>query len=313
MIGDGTFSVHIASDGRGRKGGVSPTMDLTILVQQLFSGVSSGVLLFIVSSGLTLVFGVTRIINFAHGSFFMVSAFFAWTVTQWLNFWIALLIVPLVVAIAGGMIELFLFRRIYRAEHLFQLLLTYAVVFIIGDITKVIWGLLPKSSSPPEALSGSVLLFGVVIPEYRAFLLGLGCLIMIGLWYFLNRTKIGKYIRAAAQDSEMTAALGVNVPRLFTVVFMIGTWLAALGGVVSTPIITIILGVDISIIIQCFIVIIIGGMGSIGGAVLGALAIGTMEALGFLIVPRFVIILVYVLMALVLIFRPQGFLGRSAD
>lgn len=288
-------------------------MSATILLQQLVSGISLGMLLFIVSSGLTLVFGVTRIINFAHGSFFMVGAFFAWTLTHAFNYWTAIIIVPAVVALSGGAIEILLFRRIYRAEHLIQLLLTYALVFIIGDFTKVTWGLLPKSSSVPPFLGGSIKALGVIIPKYRIFLFLLGCCIVIGLWSFLNRTQIGKHIRAAAEDAEMAAALGIKVPRLFTVVFMIGTWLAALGGVVATPIITIILGVDMDLIIQCFIVIIIGGMGSIGGALLGALAIGIIDAFGFLVLPRLVIVLIYALMALVLILRPRGFLGKFAE
>ena len=288
-------------------------MSATILLQQLVSGISLGMLLFIVSSGLTLVFGVTRIINFAHGSFYMVAAFFAWTVAGSLNYWAALIFVPLVVAMAGGVIEMLLFRRIYRAEHLVQLLLTYALVFIIADITKVIWGLQPKSISTPEILGGAVTVFGVVIPKYRIFLFGLGIGIMIGLSSFLRKTKIGRYIRAASEDAEMAGALGIKVPRVFTLVFMLGVWLAAIGGVVSIPIITIILGVDMDIIIQCFIVVIIGGMGSMGGAFLGALAIGILDAFGYLVLPRFVIVLIYALMAVVLIVRPRGFLGKTAE
>ena len=288
-------------------------MDATVILQQLVAGISLGMLLFIVSSGLTLLFGVTRVINFAHGSFFMVGAFFAWTISRTLNYWAALIIVPIVVGLAGGILEIILFRRIYRAEHLVQLLLTYALVFIIADFTKGVWGLMPKSSSAPEVLSGAFTAAGIVIPKYQIFLFVLGGGIMIGLWCFLNKTKTGKYIRAASEDAEMTASLGINVPRLFTLVFMIGTWLAALGGVVSTPLITIILGVDMDIIIQCFIVVIIGGMGSIGGAVLGALAIGIINSFGYLISPRFIIILIYALMAIVLIVRPRGFLGKSAE
>jgi len=285
----------------------------TILLQQLVSGISLGMLLFIVSSGLSLVFGVTRIINFAHGSFYMVAAFFAWTVANSLNYWVALIFVPLVVAMAGGVIEMVLFRRIYRAEHLVQLLLTYALVFIIGDITKVIWGLLPKSTSTPEILSGGIMVLGVVIPKYRIFLFVLGIGIMIGVSSFLGKTRIGSYIRAASEDAEMAGALGIKVPRVFTLVFMIGVWLAAVGGVVSTPIITIILGVDMDIIIQCFIVVIIGGMGSMRGAFLGALCIGILDAFGYLVLPRFVIVFIYALMAVVLIVRPRGFLGKSAE
>lgn len=286
---------------------------ITIFLQQLISGISLGMLLFIVSSGLTLLFGVTRIINFAHGSFFMVGAFFAWTVTQYLNYWVAIILVPPIVALGGGAIEILLFRRIYRAEHLIQLLLTYVLVFIMGDFTKVIWGVMPKSSSAPEILSGSVTVLGVIVPKYRIFLFILGCGIAIGLSSFLNRTKTGKYIRAASEDAEMTGALGIDVPRLFTLVFIVGTFLAALGGVVATPIITLILGVDMDIIIQCFVVIIIGGMGSMGGALLGALSVGVIDGFGYLILPRVVLVLIYALLATVLIVRPQGFLGKSAE
>jgi branched-chain amino acid transport system permease protein len=286
-------------------------LNATILFQQLLSGISIGILLFLVSSGLTLVFGVTRVINFAHGSFFMVAAFFAWTVTQRLNFLASIILVPVIVAALGGVLEMSLFRRIYRSEHLVQLLLTYALVFMLGDLTKVVWGVSPKSSTTPYTLVGNITFHGIVIPKYRIFLFLLGLVIMIGLWFLLNRSITGRYIRAAAEDAEILGTLGVNVPRLFTFVFMIGTWLASLGGVVATPIITIILGIDIHIIIQCFIVIIIGGMGSIGGAFLGALAIGITDAFGVLIFPRFVIALIYGLMAIVLIIRPSGFLGKD--
>ena len=154
---------------------------------------------------------------------------------------------------------------------------------------------------------------GVVVPKYHIFLFALGCVIGISLWTFLNRTKTGKHIRAASEDADITSALGVNVSRLFTIVFMIGTWLAALGGVVMMPQITVILGVDMDIIIQCFVVVIIGGMGSMGGAFLGALSLGVVNAIGYVLVPRFVIVSVYVLLAIVLIVRPKGFLGKFSD
>ena len=285
-------------------------MNITAVLQQLVSGISFGMLLFIVSSGLTLLFGVTRIINFAHGSFFMVAAYFAWSITHKLNFISAMIVVPIVLAFIGGGIEILLFKRIYKREHLVQLLLTYALIFIFADFTKVVWGVMPKSLSIPRVFEGAISSFGVVVPKYHIFVFIFGSIIFTGLWFFLNRTKVGKYIRAATEDSEMTGALGINIDRLFTVVFMIGTWLAAMSGVISTPLITILLGIDIDIIIQCFVVIIIGGMGSIAGALLGALSIGMINSFGYSILPRFIIVLMYIFLAIVLIVRPRGFLGK---
>ena len=271
--------------------------------------------LFLIASGLSLIFGVLRVLNFAHGSFYMIGAYLAWQVVQWVGtgggrFWLAVLGAAIGIAILGGVVERLLLRHLYGKEELYQLLFTYALVLIISDAAKVLWGTQQQSVSRPPGLEGSFRLFDTVIPWYNLFILLLGPTIAFVFWLVLNRTRAGRLIRAAALDREMLGALGVNVSRLYTGVFVIGSFLAGLGGALVTPVKTIVPGMDVEIIVEAFIVVVIGGLGSFWGTFLGALIYGQVLSFGILIFPRFSIFSVFALMAVVLIIRPWGLLGR---
>lgn len=290
-------------------------VDPGFLFAQALSGLTAAMFLFLIASGLSLIFGVLRVLNFAHGSFYMIGAYLAWQVVQWVGtgggrFWLAVLGAAVGIAILGGIVERLLLRHLYGKEELYQLLFTYALVLIISDAAKVLWGTQQQSVSRPPGLEGSFRLFDTVIPWYNLFILLLGPTIAFVFWLVLNRTRAGRLIRAAALDREMLGALGVNVSRLYTGVFVIGSFLAGLGGALVTPVKTIVPGMDVEIIVEAFIVVVIGGLGSFWGTFLGALIYGQVLSFGILIFPRFSIFSVFALMAVVLIIRPWGLLGR---
>ena len=290
-------------------------LDTSFLVGQAISGLTAAMFLFIVASGLSVVFGVLRVLNFAHGSFYMLGAYLAWQTMQWLgpitgNFWLAVLGAAAGVALVGGLIERFLLRRLYGREDLYQLLLTYALVLILGDAARILWGTQQLAMPRPPGLAGSFTLFGAVVPAYNAFIIVLGPVIAIACWLVLSRTGIGRMIRAAAYDREMLAALGADVGKLYTLMFVGGSFLAGLGGALVTPVRSIVPGMDVDIIVEAFIVVVIGGLGSFWGTFLGALVFGQVLAFGILILPGFSLFAVFVLMALVLVLRPSGLLGR---
>ena len=289
--------------------------DPTFLVAQSLSGLTAAMFLFLIASGLSLIFGVLRVLNFAHGSFYMLGAYLAFQVVQWVGtgpgrFWWAVLGAALGVGVLGGLVEWLLLRHLYGKEELYQLLFTYALVLILSDVAKVLWGTQQQSVSRPPGLVGGFRLFGTIVPYYNLFILLLGPAIALICWLVLNRTRAGPLIRAAALDREMLGALGVNVSRLYTGVFVIGSFLAGLGGALVTPVKTIVPGMDVEIIVEAFIVVVIGGLGSFWGTFLGALIYGQVLSFGILIFPRFSIFSVFALMAVVLILRPWGLLGR---
>ena len=289
--------------------------DTSFVVGQVLSGLTAAMFLFIVASGLSVVFGVLRVLNFAHGSFYMLGAYLAWQVMQWLgpvtgNFWLAVLGAAVGVAIIGGVIERFFLRRLYGKEDLYQLLLTYALVLILGDIARITWGTQQLAMPRPAGLTGSFQFLGAIVPYYNFFIIVLGPLIAVGCWLLLSRTSVGRMIRAAAYDREMLAALGADVGRLYTLMFMGGSFLAGLGGALVTPVRSIVPGMDVEIIVEAFIVVVIGGLGSFWGTFLGAIIFGQVLAFGILVVPGFSIFAVFALMAIVLIVRPAGLMGR---
>ena len=289
--------------------------DTSFVVGQVLSGLTAGMFLFIVASGLSVVFGVLRVLNFAHGSFYMLGAYLAWQMMQWLgpatgSFWLAVLGAAAGVAVIGGVIERFFLRRLYGKEDLYQLLLTYALVLILGDIARITWGTQQLAMPRPAGLNGSFQFLGAIVPHYNFFIIVLGPLIAVGCWLLLSRTGVGRMIRAAAYDREMLAALGADVGRLYTLVFMGGSFLAGLGGALVTPVRSIVPGMDVEIIVEAFIVVVIGGLGSFWGTFLGAIIFGQVLAFGILVVPGFSIFAVFALMAIVLIVRPAGLMGR---
>jgi branched-chain amino acid transport system permease protein len=291
--------------------------DASMLFIQFISGLSRAMILFLIASGLTLVFGVMGVVNFAHGSFYMIGAYMAFTLTQGLTgsvgFWAALLIAPTIVCIIGGLVEVILLRRIYDKEHLLQILLTYALIFIFNDAIKMIWGVDLRIVDLPESLAGFLTLFGHRFPVYYFFIIGVGLAVALLLWLLLKKTRFGKLLRASAEHRQMVDLLGYNVGGLFTLVFIMATWLGGLSGAVIAPTVRLSLGMGIEIIIEAFIVVIVGGLGNIWGALLGALIAGQIYAFGILYVPNYAMAFLFILAAVIIIFRPYGLLGKQAQ
>ena len=288
------------------------------LLLQALSGLASASSLFLVASGLTVIFGVSRIVNFAHGSLYMLGAYLAWTLVTslprgHLGFWGGVLGAALAVGLIGVAMEVLLLRRIYRAPELFQLLATFGVVLIVQDVALMLWG--PQDLLGPRApgLRGSVEIAGMRFPLYELFLIFVGPVVLLLLLLLFRRTRWGMLVRAATQDREMVGALGVNQRWLFTSVFFLGSVLAGLAGALQLPRESVNLHMDLAIIAETFVVVVVGGLGSLGGAFLAALLIGELHAFGILVFPRITLVLVFLVMAVVLVLRPHGLLGRPPE
>ncbi|HEY7748127.1 MAG TPA: branched-chain amino acid ABC transporter permease [Aestuariivirgaceae bacterium] len=308
-------------------------MSYTLLAVQALNGLQFGVLLFLIASGLTLVFGVMNFLNLAHGALFMVGAYLAVFVYQQTGAFFLAVVLGLVAALIFAlMIEVLVLRHFYRRDHLAQLLATFGLILILNDGSKAIWGSSPQSLPLPEILSGSVpLIDNLQYPLYRLIVIGVGLVVALFLYLIVQHTRFGMLVRAGAADSEMVSALGVDVRRLFMTVFAAGAVLAALAGILAAPLIAIEPGMGDNVLILAFVVIVIGGAGSIRGAFVAALLVGLVDTLGrsfvtdlFRVVlppasanevgPAIASILIYALMALVLVFRPAGLFpapGRS--
>src|ERR1700722_3002181 len=288
---------------------------MQLLVVQFLSGLASAASLFLVASGLSLIFGVTRIVNFAHGAFFMIGAYLAFTLTDEfsgpLGFWGGMAPAAILVGLLGGLFEILLLRRIYRAPELFQLLATFGATLVVQDLVLLIWG--PEDLLAPRApgLAGAVEVLGKRVPSYDLFLIVLGPVVLALLWLLLHRTRWGVLVRAATQDRDMVAALGVNQKWLFTGVFALGTFLAGLGGALEAPREAADHTMDLRIIVEIFVVVVIGGLGSIEGAFVAAILVSLLNAFGILILPKISLVLVFLLMAVVLVIRPWGLFGKK--
>jgi branched-subunit amino acid ABC-type transport system permease component len=290
-------------------------MDASFLFSQFMGGLTAAMFLFLIASGLSLVFGVMRVLNFAHGSFYMIGAYLAWQVVHWLQpmperFWLAVLAASFGVALLGAIVERLLLRHLYNREELYQLLFTYALVLVLGDAAKFLWGTQQLSVSRPPVLGGGIEIFGTLVPHYNLFIMLFGPLVALSVWLMLTRTTIGRMVRAAALDREMLGALGANVGWLYTGMFALASFLAGLSGALVTPIQSIVPGMDVEIIVQAFIVVVIGGLGSFWGTFLGSVIYGQVLSFGILIFPGFSLFSVFALMAVILILRPWGLLGR---
>ena len=271
--------------------------------------------LFLIASGLSLIFGVTRIVNFAHGSFYMLAAYVAYTLAGALPlggaaFYVAVALAALGAAALGTAVEMLLLRRVYRAPELYQLLLTFALVLVASDAVKLIWGSENKTGPSAPGLAGAVRLAGQLVPTYDLVLIALGPAVAAALWWLFYRTRWGVLIRAATLDREMVALLGVDQARLFTAVFALGCGLAGLAGALQVPRQALTNVMDAAIITEAFVVVVVGGMGSVPGALLAAIVIGVIDAFGVLVLPRASLVLTFVVMAVVLVVRPWGLLGR---
>jgi branched-chain amino acid transport system permease protein len=284
------------------------------LVQAL-SGLASAASLFLVASGLSIIFGVTRIVNFAHGAFYMIGAYVAFTLTDRfagpLGFWGGLIVASLIVAVLGALMEMVLLRRIYHAPELFQLLATFGVTLMVQDLVVLIWGADDLMGPRAPGFTGAVSLFGRLVPTYDLLLIVLGPTVLGVLWLLFHRTRWGVLVRAATQDRDMVACLGVNQKWLFTSVFALGVFLAALGGALQIPRTTVTHYMDLSIIVEVFVVVVIGGLGSVTGAFIAAVLVSELNALGILVLPKISLIAVFLVMAVVLVVRPYGLLGKA--
>jgi branched-subunit amino acid ABC-type transport system permease component len=287
-------------------------MDFSAFSSQFLVGLSRAMILFVVCAGLSFVLGVLRIPNIAHGSLYMIGAFATFTLSKLIGgsagFWIALIAAPLLVALISLIAERALFCHLYQREHLMLLLFTFAVSLILGDLVKIVWGGEYRSVSAPALLKGSVPIFGASFPRYNLFLLIIGPLVAIALWLFTNKTKIGKISRAAAVDREMVGVLGINVSWVFAIAFVIGCYLAGVGGALVAPTASIVLGMDHSLIIEAFLIVTIGGLGNMWGALVGSLIFGVTQSLGVLIWPQFAIVFPYLAVVIILLLRPKGLL-----
>ena len=271
-------------------------------------GLSLSFLLFLLAAGLTLIFGMLGVINFAHGALYMLGAFVGYQIVHMTgSFWLGLLF--------GALIEILALKQVYDRDHIFQLLLTFGFILVIDDATKMIWGFDYKQVPTPEIFMAPISMFGSQIPSYRLFVIGFGAAVSLALFLLLDRSKWGMIIRAASSDPEMAQTLGVNVNQVRTGVFALGAYLAALGGVVSAPLVPIELGMGFSVIIDCFVVVIIGGLGNIRGAILASLLLGMTRAAGYTYATEWVELLTFALLIGTLMFRPAGLFstkGRSA-
>ncbi len=299
-------------------------MTLALVLEQLLNGVQFGLMLFLMSAGLTLVFGVMGLINLAHGSLYMIGAFLCAAVAGASgNFWLGLMAGIAAAAAAGALIEILVIRRLYARDHLDQVLATFALILILSEGVRMVFGPFPLYLNVPSALRGTVSLGIVDYSLYRLALIGFGLAVALGLWALISKTRLGIRIRAGESDREMIAALGVNIRALYTIVFALGAGLAGLAGALVGAIQSVQVGMGEPVLILAFVVIVIGGIGSIRGAMVGALLVGVIDTMGRFLLPRFFAtfmdtsqamgvgaalasMLIYLLMALVLIFRPKG-------
>ncbi|WP_283179403.1 branched-chain amino acid ABC transporter permease [Gemmobacter sp. 24YEA27] len=302
----------------------------TLLLLQVMNGVQFGILLFLVAAGLTLIFGIMDFINLAHGALYMVGAYLMATFAATTgNFWLGLALTLPAMLVVGLLLELGIFRKLYQRPHLDQVLATFALVLITSELVKMIWGAAPLNVPMPESLSGSMPLAGPMrFPVYRLAIILAGLGLALGLWYVIGRTRLGMLLRAGASNRNMVSALGVDISRLFTVVFAFGAMLAGFAGAIVSPILSVDPGMGDSILILAFVVIVIGGVGSVRGAFIAALLVGIIDTVGRIFGPMLLKMafdpavanqlgrtlapmLVYLLMIAILCWRPNGLFGRS--
>ena len=287
-------------------------MSLALVVDLILNAIAQSALLFLVAVGLSLVFGVLRVVNFAHGVFYMLGAYLGFTVVARSgSFWLSLVLAPVATGLLGGLLERTTLRYIYRRPPIYQLLLTFGLALVLEELVRVFWGPSALPVDPPAGLEGAVTILGAVYPRYRLFLVVLGMVTGVALWLFLQRTRAGLVIRAAAQNDEMAACLGTDVARVRTGVFAAACALAAVGGVAAAPMTTAYLGMGIGVIVDAFVVVVIGGLGSIVGSMAGSLIVGTAQTWGGFYFSEAAMAIMYLVMGLVLIFRPWGLFGEE--
>jgi branched-chain amino acid transport system permease protein len=286
---------------------------LAFLLTQCVNALSQAALLFFLGVGLTLIFGIMRIVNFAHGSIYMLGAFVGYTAARITgSFWAALIVAPIVTGLFGTAFELGILRRLYRRDGNAFLMVTFGLALILGEVIRLLWGSEALQVKGPVAFSGVVFILDEPFPVYRLFLAAAGIIVAIAIWQLLEHTRLGLLIRATSQNAEMVHALGTDVNLVRSGVFGIGCGLAALGGVMAAPLVTASLGMAASVIIDAFVIVIIGGMGSFPGSLIGALLVAFVQVFGNYYFPDLALAFMYLIMLLVLVVRPGGLLGKEA-
>jgi branched-chain amino acid transport system permease protein len=286
---------------------------LAFFVTQSLNALSQAALLFFLGVGLTLIFGIMRIVNFAHGTFYMLGAFVGYSAARLTgSFWLALALAPLAVGIVGALFELGILRRLYRRDESAFLMVTFGLALVLTELIRLGWGPEALPVEAPSVFSGIVFVLGEPFPTYRLFLAGAGILVALAIWQFLERTRLGLLIRATSQNAEMVHALGIDVNLVRSAVFGIGCGLAGVGGVLAAPLVTASIGMAAEMIIDAFVIVIIGGMGSFPGSLLGAVLVAFVQVFGEYYLPDLALAFMYLVMLLVLVVRPGGLLGKEA-
>jgi branched-chain amino acid transport system permease protein len=286
-------------------------MSSDLLLAQLINGVGTGLIYFLLAVGLTLIFGVRDFVNFAHGAFFVLGALLSWTLLEHgMSFWIALVVAPLVIGLAGFVMEPLLIRRFYNVDPAFQIVGTIGLTLVIQEVATMIWGPANRSTQPPKSLQGLVDLGVVSYPTYRLFIMGVAVVVGIALWWLIERSRFGASLRAGAEDRDMASCLGVNTGMLFAITFAIGVGLAALGGVLAAPTRGLNTGSSSEVLGIAFVIIVVGGMGSFLGAFVGALVIGVAQSLTITFAPAYGSVVIYIAMIVVLLVKSDGLFGK---
>jgi branched-chain amino acid transport system permease protein len=287
---------------------------MDFFISQLINSLAFAALLFMTAAGLSLIFGLLNVVNLAHGSFFMVGAFTAVMIVNLTgNFWLALAVGWIPATAIAMIVERIFMRRVYGHGHLNQVLLTFGFILVLGDVCRYFWGTDILSITPPAWLDSSFDLGATVLPKYRIFVALFGGIVAFALWFFLERSRVGAMVRAGVDDTKTASGIGINVPLLFSFIFALGSALAAIGGIVAAPILGVYLGLDIDVLIPAFIVIVVGGMGSLRGAIVASLLLAFIDTFGKAYFPDAALVLDYLLMVVVLLKRPEGLFGIFAS
>jgi len=285
-------------------------MTVEAILTQLLNGLTIGAILMLIAMGLTIIFGLMDVVNFAHGAMYMLGAYFAATlVARTGQFWLTLILAPLGVGILGFLLERVLIRRLYGRDPLLQVLLTFGVAVVLREGVEILWGPNVQTLLPPSALAGSIDLLGIQYPTYRVTVLVAAFGIAGATWFVLSRTNIGLIVRSGVHDRDMVDALGIDVRRVFTGVFVAGSMLAAVAGVLVGPLRSVQPDMGNDVIVDAFIAVIVGGLGTVGGAVCGALLVGIAELLGALVIPGMAKAAIYIAVAIIMMLRPAGLFG----
>lgn len=283
-------------------------MDLANFLIQLLNSVQYGLLLFMLAAGLTLIFGIMGVVNLAHGSFYMLGAYLAWSLAAKTGSLALAIVLGTALSVAFGLVlERILFRHFYHRDHLDQVLLTFGLIYIFEELRSILWGDDVHGVPVPQALSASIPLTDTLsYPVYRLFMSGVCILLAAGLYLLISKTRLGMKIRAGASNHQMTEALGINVRRIHAVVFSLGVGLAGIAGMIAAPVSSVYPNMGSQVLIMCFVVVVIGGIGSVRGALISALLVGLVDTFGKVLLPQVAGMLVYMLMAAVLLWKPEG-------